>query len=43
MTALGYEARNQTLFHAVGEFQGAIDFAKFFDLLTARLSPKDSK
>lgn len=30
MTSLGYEARNQTLFHAVGEFSGAIDFPKFF-------------
>lgn len=30
MSSLGYEARNQTLFHAVGECQGPIDFAKFF-------------
>ena len=43
MTALGYEARNQTLFHAVGECQGAIDFSKFFEILTARCSAKDTK
>ena len=43
MTALGYEARNQTLFTAIGEAQGAIDFGRFFELLTARLSGRGSK
>lgn len=43
MSALGYEARNQTLFHAVGEYQGSIDFPKFFELLTARCTAKDTK
>jgi centrin-1 len=43
MTALGYEARNQTLYHAVGDYQGAIDFGKFFELLTARCSARDTK
>lgn len=43
MSALGYEARNQTLFHAVGEYQGSIDFSKFVELLTARSSARDTK
>ena len=43
MTALGYEARNQTLFHAVGECQGSVDFGKFFEILTARCAAKDTK
>ncbi len=43
MTALGYQARNQTLFTAIGEAQGAIDFGRFFELLTARLSGRASK
>jgi centrin-1 len=43
MSALGYEGRNQTLFHAVGEYQGSIDFSKFVELLTARTSARDTK
>jgi Ca2+-binding EF-hand superfamily protein len=43
MKSLGYEAKNQTLYHAVGEFSGPIDFPKFFELLTARSSAKDTK
>jgi hypothetical protein len=43
MTALGFEAKNQTLFHAISEHGAPIDFPRFFDLLTARLSSKDTK
>jgi len=40
---LGYKSKNATLTNAVESISGSIDFAAFFDLLTARLSNKDSK
>lgn len=43
MTNFGYEAKNATLFHAISDFTGPIDFPKFFQLLTARIAAKDSK
>jgi|JI6StandDraft_1071083.scaffolds.fasta_scaffold304156_1 centrin-1 len=43
MSSLGYEAKNQTLYHAISDFSGPIDFPKFFELLTARIAAKDSK
>ncbi len=43
MTAFGYQAKNATLYNAVSECSGNIDFSKFLDLLTARISNKDSK
>ncbi len=43
MTAFGYQAKNTTLYNAVSECAGNIDFTKFLDLLTARISNKDSK
>lgn len=43
MSAMGYKSKNTTLCNAVESIQGSIDFATFFDLLTARLSNKDTK
>jgi len=43
MTSFGFQAKNQTLFHAISDCQGSIDFPTFFDLLTARLGNKDNK
>lgn len=43
MKAMGYESKNQTLFNAVADIKGGIDFSVFFDLLTARQSVKDNR
>jgi len=43
MTSLGFQAKNQTLYNAITKYPGSIDFANFFDLLTAHLANKNNK
>ena len=47
MTSLGFEAKNQTIYQMISDLDadgsGQIDFAEFLDLMTARISDKDSK
>lgn len=47
MTSLGFEAKNQTIYQMISDLDadgsGQIDFNEFLDLMTARISDKDSK
>ncbi len=47
MTSLGFEAKNQTIYQMISDLDedgsGAIDFEEFLDMMTARMSDKDSK
>merc|ERR1739844_708528 len=47
MQSLGFEAKNQTIYQMVSDLDadgsGAIDFEEFLDMMTARMSDKDTK
>jgi len=47
MQSLGFEAKNQTIYQMVSDLDkdgsGAIDFDEFLDMMTARMSDKDTK
>ncbi len=47
MESLGFEAKNQTIYQMISDLDkdgsGAIDFDEFLDMMTARLSDKDSR
>ena len=47
MTSLGFEAKNQTIYQMISDLDedgsGAIDFDEFLDMMTARMSDKDSR
>lgn len=47
MNTLGLEARNQTIYQMINDLDadnsGAIEFREFLDLMTARMSDRDSK
>ena len=47
MTSLGFEARNQTIYQMISDLDedgsGTIDFKEFLDMMTARMSDKDSR
>lgn len=47
MISLGFEAKNQTIFQMVQDLDsdgsGAIDFDEFLDMMTARLTDKNSR
>lgn len=47
MNSLGLEARNQTIYQMITDLDadnsGAIEFKEFLDLMTARMSDRDSK
>lgn len=47
MQSLGFESKNQTIYQMIGDIDkdgsGEIDFDEFLDLMTARMSDKDSK
>ena len=47
MQSLGFEAKNQTIFQMISDLDknksGSIDFEEFLDMMTARMSDKDSR
>merc|ERR1711906_23196 len=47
MQSLGFEAKNQTIFQMISDLDknksGAIDFEEFLDMMTARMSDKDTR
>jgi Ca2+-binding EF-hand superfamily protein len=47
MTSLGFEAKNQTIYQMISDLDadgsGQIDFEEFLNLMTARISDKDSR
>ncbi|EGR34846.1 hypothetical protein IMG5_000740 [Ichthyophthirius multifiliis] len=47
MTSLGFEAKNQTIYQMISDLDqdgnGQIEFKEFLDLMTARISDKDSR
>lgn len=47
MTSLGFEAKNQTIYQMISDLDadgsGQIDFKEFLNLMTARISDKDSR
>ena len=47
MNSLGLEARNQTIYQMITDLDadnsGAIEFSEFLDLMTARMSDRDTK
>ncbi len=47
MTSLGFEAKSQTIYQMISDLDddgsGAIDFEEFLDMMTARMSDKDSR
>jgi Ca2+-binding EF-hand superfamily protein len=47
MTSLGFEAKNQTIYQMIADLDadgsGQIDFEEFLNLMTARISDKDSR
>uniref|UniRef100_A0A7S0C216 EF-hand domain-containing protein n=1 Tax=Proboscia inermis TaxID=420281 RepID=A0A7S0C216_9STRA len=47
MQSLGFETKNQTIYQMIADIdkdgKGEIDFDEFLDLMTARMSDKDSK
>jgi Ca2+-binding EF-hand superfamily protein len=47
MTSLGFEAKNQTIYQMISDLDadgsGAIDFKEFLDMMTARMSDKDTR
>eukprot|EP00515_Schizochytrium_aggregatum_P000128 CAMPEP_0202035478 /NCGR_PEP_ID=MMETSP0962-20130828/902_1 /ASSEMBLY_ACC=CAM_ASM_000488 /TAXON_ID=4773 /ORGANISM="Schizochytrium aggregatum, Strain ATCC28209" /LENGTH=166 /DNA_ID=CAMNT_0048599489 /DNA_START=67 /DNA_END=567 /DNA_ORIENTATION=+ len=46
MQSLGFEAKNQTIYQMIGDIDkdgsGSIDFDEFLDMMTAKMSDKDS-
>jgi len=47
MVSLGFEAKNQTIYQMISDLDadgsGAIDFKEFLDMMTARMSDRDSR
>ena len=47
MQSLGFEAKNQTVFQMISDLdknsKGSIDFEEFLDMMTARISDKDTR
>ena len=47
MQSLGFEAKNQTIFQMISDLDknksGSIDFEEFLDIMTARMSDKDTR
>mmetsp|Transcript_6350 Transcript_6350/g.11265 ORF Transcript_6350/g.11265 Transcript_6350/m.11265 type:complete len:165 (-) Transcript_6350:156-650(-) len=47
MQSLGFEAKNQTIYQMIGDIDkdgsGSIDFDEFLDMMTAKMSDKDSR
>lgn len=47
MVSLGFEAKNQTIYQMISDLDadgsGAIDFKEFLDMMTARMSDKDTR
>ncbi len=47
MVSLGFEAKNQTIYQMISDLDadgsGAIDFAEFLNMMTARMSDKDTR
>ncbi len=47
MTSLGFDAKNQTIFQMISDLDrnrsGRIEFEEFLDMMTARMSDKDSR
>ena len=47
MQSLGFEAKNQTIFQMISDLDknksGSIDFEEFLDMMTAKMSDKDSR
>lgn len=47
MTSLGFEAKNQTIYQMISDLDadgsGAIDFNEFLNMMTARMSDKDTR
>ena len=47
MTSLGFEAKNQTIYQMISDLDadnnGQIEFPEFLNMMTARMSDKDSK
>ena len=47
MQSLGFEAKNQTIYQMIGDIDkdnsGTIDFEEFLDMMTAKMSDKDTR
>ena len=47
MQSLGFEAKNATIYQMIGDIDkdgsGSIDFEEFLDMMTAKMSDKDSR
>merc|ERR1712196_515881 len=47
MQSLGFEAKNQTIYQMISDIDkdksGSIDFEEFLDMMTAKMSDKDSR
>ena len=47
MQSLGFEAKNQTIYQMISDIDkddsGAIDFEEFLDMMTAKMSDKDTR
>lgn len=47
MTSLGFETKNQTIYQMIADLDadgsGQIDFSEFMELMTARVSDKDTR
>ena len=47
MQSLGFEAKNQTIYQMIADIDkdnsGTIDFEEFLDMMTAKMSDKDSR
>lgn len=47
MQSLGFEAKNATIYQMIGDIDkdgsGNIDFDEFLDMMTAKMSDKDSR
>ena len=47
MTSLGFESKNQTIYQMIADLDadgsGQIDFDEFLELMTARVSDKDTR
>ncbi len=47
MVSLGFEAKNQTIYQMISDLDadgsGAIDFKEFLDMMTARMSDRDTR